>query len=194
MIATHSARRQVKGSIYGSFMGSTAIQKYNTTEWTDNFSYILNTSQPVIHPRHISTIAVYSLIMFVSVLGNSLVLAVVYRNENKRMRTTTNYFIVNMSCSELLITVINIPFAIAGLVSGNNFLVGGTLGNILCKLSELLFNLSTVVSLLSLGNITVDRFLLVFYPHKSFITDELAQILIGTMWLIYRLELASLFH
>ena len=160
------------------------MQDYNTTESRANLSFILNVSQPVIHPRHVFIIAVYCLIMFVSVVGNSLVLAVVYRNENKRMRTTSNYLIANMSCSELLLTVFNIPLAITGLASENQFIVGGSLGNILCKLTELLFYLSIAVSLLSLGFITVDRFLLVLYPHKAFITAKRAQILIGTMWLI----------
>ena len=41
-----------------------------------------------------------------------------------------------------------------------------------------------MVSLLSLGVITVDRFLLVFYPHKKFITIKRARIFIGMMWLI----------
>ena len=123
-------------------MENTSIQNNNTTEWTGNVSYTLNIFQLVTHQRYISIIAVYCVIMCVSVVGNSLVVAVVYRNENKRMRTTTNYFIVNMSCSDLFRTVFNIPLIIARLNSEHNVLVGETLGNILCKLSELLFFLS----------------------------------------------------
>ena len=165
-------------------MENTSIQNNNTTEWNGNVSYTLNIIQPVTYQRYISIVAVYCVIMCVSVVGNSLVVAVVYRNENKRMRTTTNYFIVNMSCSDLFRTVFNIPLTIARLNSEHNVLLGETLGNILCKLSELLFFLSIFVSLLSLGVITVDRFLFVFYPYKTFITAKRARILIGTMWLI----------
>ena len=100
------------------------------------------------------------------------------------MRTTNNYFIANMSCSDLHLIVFNNPLAITGLASGNNFFVRGAFGNILCKLTELLFFLSMVVSLSSLGVITVDRFLLVFYLHKTFITAKCARILTRTMWFI----------
>ena len=146
------------------------IEIQNKTGTTANGSHNLNNSRPMIYRRNIFIITVYCVIMFVSVLGNSLVLAVVYRNENKRMRTTTNYFIVNMSCSNLLMTVCNIPLIITGLAPEHNFLMEGTLGMILCKLTTLLFCKSIVVSLMCLGVIIVDRFLLVFYPHKSFLS------------------------
>ena len=161
-------------------MNSTAI--LNTTESTSNGSNI-DDSQSLIQVRYLSIIAVYCVIMLVSLVGNSLVLAVVYRNENKRMRTISNYFIVNMSCSDLLITVCNIPLVITGLALENGILVGGTLGNVLCKLTRLLFYLSIEVSLLSLAVITVDRFLLVFFPLKTLITAKRARIVIGTIWL-----------
>ena len=157
------------------------IEIQNKTGTTASGSHNLNGSQPMIHRRNIFIIAVYCVIMFVSILRNSLILAVVHRNENKRMRTTTNYFIVNMSCSDLLMTVCNIPLIITGLASEHNFLMEGTLGKILCKLTTLLFCKSTVVSSMCLGVITVDRFLLFFYPQKRFITAKRVRILIGTM-------------
>ena len=160
-----------------------SIAPQNTTESTLNGSNISDT-QSVFSPRPISIVAVYCVILFISLVGNSLVLAVVYRNENKRMRTISNYFIVNMSCSDLLITVCNIPLLITYFASGNYVPVGGTLGNILCKLAALLFHLSIDVSLLSLAVVTVDRFLFVFYPLNRFITAKCARILIGTTWLL----------
>lgn len=44
----------------------------------------------------------YCLIIFVSLIGNSLVLAVVFTNP--RMRTTVNNYIVNLAVTDLLIT------------------------------------------------------------------------------------------
>ena len=160
-------------------MNSTAIR--NTTELTASGSH--NAFEPVIRQRYFYIIAVYCVILMVSLVGNSLVLAVVYRNKNKRMRTTINYFIFNMSCSDLLITVCNIPLLITQFASANYIQVGGTIGTLWCKLTTLLFYVSVEVSLLSLGAITVDRFLLVFYPLKTFITVKRARIIIGTIWL-----------
>ena len=154
----------------------------NTTEPTARGLY--TSSQPVTRPRYLSNIAVYSVIMLVSLVGNSLVLAVVYRNENNRMRTISNYFIVNMSCSDLLITLCLIPLAITDLTPKSILPLGGTFGNIWCKVRMSLFHLPIGVSLLSLAIITVARFLLIFNPHKIFTTVKRARILIGTRWLI----------
>ena len=157
--------------------------KQSTTESMINGVCMDDTSQSAIHRRYVSIIAVYCVIVLVSLVGNSLVLAVVYRNENKRMRTISNYFIVNISCSDLFITLCNSPSVISSLASGKYVPVAGTGGNILCKLTMFLLYLSIEVSLLSLVAISVDRFLLVFYPLKMFMTTKRAQIFIGTIWL-----------
>ena len=38
-------------------------------------------------------------------LGNALLIAVVYKNANQRMRTPNNYFILNMACADVFLTV-----------------------------------------------------------------------------------------
>ena len=58
----------------------------------------------------------YCLIAFVSLVGNSLVIFVVFRKCN--MRSTINYFIVNMASSDFLFTVFVIPRLIAELYIG----------------------------------------------------------------------------
>ena len=153
----------------------------NTTEPTASSLY--TTSQPAIRPRYLFIITLYCVIMLVSLVGNSLIFAVVYRNENKRMRTISNYFIVNMSCSDLLFTFCNVPFFIASLIT-DDLPIGEKIRTGACKLTLPLFYLYIEVSLLSLVVITVDRFLLVFYPHKRIITARRARILIGTIWLV----------
>ena len=158
-------------------MEVTAIQ--NITEPTARGLH--TTSQPVIRPRYLFIIVVYSVIMLASLVGNSLVVVVVYRNKNKRMRTISNYFIVSMSCSDLLFTFCNIPLIIGKLVK-EDLSVGRKMWHYVCKLTLPLFYIE--ISLLSLVLITVDRFLLVFYPHKRFFTAQRARLLIGTIWLM----------
>ncbi len=57
------------------------------------------------------TIAAYSMIILVSLLGNVLVCKVSLEN-----RTTTNSLIASLSVSDLLVTVLNIPFNVARLL------------------------------------------------------------------------------
>ena len=58
--------------------------------------------------RNVLIVITYSVIMFVSLTGNCLVLQVVY--SNRKMRTTTNLLIVSLTVSDLLTTLLNIPF------------------------------------------------------------------------------------
>lgn len=55
-------------------------------------------------------IILYSLIFLLSVLGNSLIIAVLVRN--KRMRTVTNLFLLSLSASDLMVSVVCIPFTL----------------------------------------------------------------------------------
>ena len=54
-------------------------------------------------------ITAFVFLMLLSVLGNALLIAVVYKNANQRMRTSSNYFIFNMSCADVLLTVYTVP-------------------------------------------------------------------------------------
>ena len=128
-------------------------------------------------------IVLYSVIALVSSVGNSLVLVVVYRNENKRMRTTINFFIVSMSCSDLLITFCNIPYQIST-YTRDLIPFSGIMGIVYCKVTVLFYYLSIEMSLLNLAAITVDRFIGVLYPFKRFFTNRSAKIVIGVMWLV----------
>lgn len=55
-------------------------------------------------------IILYSLIFLLSVLGNSLIITVLVRN--RRMRTVTNLFLLSLSVSDLMVSIICIPFTL----------------------------------------------------------------------------------
>lgn len=48
-------------------------------------------------------VSICALIMFLAMIGNVLVIAVVCRN--KRLRTTTNFYIVNLAVSDIMVTL-----------------------------------------------------------------------------------------
>ena len=132
----------------------------------------------------------YCLIAFGSLVGNSLVIFVIFKNRG--MRSTINYFIVNMASSDLLFTVFVTPRLIAALYLGpERWLVGGTFGSVLCKLDHFIQDISTAVSILSLVAIAFDRLYGVVFPMKAGLMDAgriCVMVLIGT-WL-----LGSVFH
>ena len=71
--------------------------------------------QPV-HMIVIYSIA-YSIVFLLGILGNSLVVSVVYRNP--RMHSVTNYFIVNLAIADILVCVFCLPITLlSNLYSG----------------------------------------------------------------------------
>ena len=73
----------------------------------------------------------YCLIIIVSLVANSLIVIIVCKTPN--LRKPINYFIANMASSDLLFPVFSIPFKLS-LLHANSFLIGGQLGQALCKL------------------------------------------------------------
>ena len=85
----------------------------------------------------------YCLIFIVSLVGNTLIAIIVYKT--KTMRKPINFFIVNMAISDLLFPIIVIPGVIQDLYT-DSWLIGGSLGQALCKLFYFFADLSGAVS------------------------------------------------
>ena len=69
-------------------------------------------------------IPLYSIIFLLSVAGNSLVILTLV--QNKRMRTVTNVFLLNLSVSDLLLAVFCMPFTLIPTLL-RNFVFGQTM-------------------------------------------------------------------
>ena len=117
-------------------------------------------------------IATYSVIMFLSLIGNSLVVAVFYRK--KVLRTTVNCFIVSMTVSDLIIPFIVLPALISEAHLDRVWLVEGTFGNILCKIYWFAGSVSTAVSIGSMVVIAVDRFYAMLFAMKPVLISRKA--------------------
>ena len=98
---------------------------------------------------------VYFLVMFISLLGNCLVVYVVFKK--RKMRTVSNYFIVNMATAALFVSVINIPANIEMIVSEQRDWPSGDWGDVVCKSLGFVQNMSMGVTVLTLTIITLDR-------------------------------------
>lgn len=61
-------------------------------------------------------IIAYSVIICISLFGNTLVCHVVIKN--KRMHSATSLFIINLAVADVMITVLNTPFTLVGLGQG----------------------------------------------------------------------------
>lgn len=147
---------------------------------TNPGEYFADTSQVqypgtiTIHPAWeiAMKIAFYAVIIALALLGNMLVVYIVWRN--KHMHTTTNYYIVNLAVSDLMVTT-----SCTWVHLVDNLTEGWVLGAFFCKLNSfaqgiysylLFFSSYTLWTLqelfMGLGVIALfefDLFLLVYY-------------------------------
>lgn len=124
----------------------------------------------------------YCVIIFGSLVGNSLIVTIVYKN--KRMRRPINFFIVNMATSDLLYPTFLLPIHLTHLYN-DSWLIDGLPGRALYKLRVLLERVSIDVSILSLILITAERCSLVAFPlHSPFFTTKRSVLSILAIWIV----------
>ena len=137
-------------------------------------------------------VAPFAPIAFFALTGNPLVLAVVW--EKKTMRKTINFFIANMALSDLIFTLVYIPRVVTILSLGYKWLVHGLAGLIFCHMVSSLVEITVIVSVLTIVAISVDRFLAVTFPLRSFVTAKICAFAISAAWLIaISVKIPSLF-
>ena len=115
----------------------------------------------------------YIFIILVSFLGNIFLVVVIYKN--RQLRRSINYFVLNMAVSDLFNPLTIMPVKIVEIISGSeSWKVDSPwlLGNILCKLSFFLTDVSLVVSIESLLLISMDRLVAVVFPLKAKLTTS----------------------
>ncbi|XP_053671780.1 neuropeptide SIFamide receptor-like [Anopheles nili] len=119
----------------------------------------------------------YFIVFIVGLVGNSFVIAVVFRAP--RMRTVTNFFIVNLAVADVLVIVFCLP---ATLMS--NIFVPWVLGWLMCKTVPYIQGVSVAASVYSLIAVSLDRFLAIWWPLKLQITKRRARFMIVCIWII----------
>lgn len=130
-----------------------------------------------------------TLVMLLTIIGNILVCFSVYYFP--RLRRPTNYLIVSLAISDLLVGSLSLPFRIAQTVNGEKF--PDSLGPAGCQYWIWIDMLCCGASILNLVSISVDRLLAVKWPltyHEN-MTSKRALLVIVCVW-AYALLVASL--
>ena len=124
----------------------------------------------------------YCLIFVVALIENIIIGIIVYRTRS--MRKPINFFIVNMAMSDVLFPIFCFPSTVTN-VYFNYWLLGGPVGQALCKLNCFLADVSVFVSIQSLVLIAVDRFGAVVFPLRSpLISSKHCWFFILATWII----------
>ncbi|XP_067661248.1 cholecystokinin receptor type A-like [Haliotis asinina] len=105
-------------------------------------------------------IALYSIIFLLSVVGNVLVIVTLI--QNKRMRTVTNVFLLNLAISDLLLAVFCMPFTLVPVLL-RDFIFGGAM----CIMIRYLQAVSVGASCFTLVAISLERYYAICQPLHS---------------------------
>lgn len=123
----------------------------------------------------------YALIFPIALLGNSLVLYVVFKRQS--MRSVLNLLIVNMAIADLLVTVFIMPYSVAYLFVGPEWF-SGIVGLILCKTIHFSLTASIAASVITLIVITVDRFVSIVFVWKTCLNLRTSKVSLVVIWVV----------
>ena len=132
--------------------------------------------------RRIGETFAYCLLFLVSLAGNTFIAMIVFKT--KSLGKPIHFLIVNMTMSDMLVPIFLFPRNLV-LLYTRSWLIGGLLGQVLCKLSNYASNVSFTVSVQSLVLIAVDRFGAVIFPLRSpLINSKRCRFYILATWII----------
>ncbi|XP_023718050.1 tachykinin-like peptides receptor 86C isoform X2 [Cryptotermes secundus] len=120
--------------------------------------------------------ALFALMLLVATGGNAIVLWIVLAH--RRMRTITNYFLVNLSVADLFMAVFNCVFNFVYMLNSNWYF-----GSPYCRISNFIANVSVAASVFTLTGISFDRYLAIVRPLQPRMSKASAQVTILVIWL-----------
>ncbi|CAI5655789.1 unnamed protein product [Oreochromis niloticus] len=128
---------------------------------------------------HTLRILLYSVIFFLSVFGNLLIIVVL--TVNKRMRTVTNTFLLSLAVSDLMMAIFCMPFNLIPSIL-KDFIFGAAM----CKIVTYLMGISVSISTFSLVAIAIERYSAICNPLKSRVwqTRSHAYRVIAATWVL----------
>nr|XP_057934913.1 G-protein coupled receptor 83 [Doryrhamphus excisus] len=122
-------------------------------------------------------VAAYSVIIVISLFGNTLVCHVIVKN--KRTRSATTVFILNLAVADVFITVLNTPFTLVRFVNST-----WVFGRTMCHISRFVQYCSLHVSTLTLTAIAVDRRQVILHPLRPRMTSTQGSFWVAVIWIM----------
>uniref|UniRef100_A0A3Q3LM06 Neuropeptide Y receptor type 2 n=1 Tax=Mastacembelus armatus TaxID=205130 RepID=A0A3Q3LM06_9TELE len=122
-------------------------------------------------------ILAYSTIILFGVIGNSLVIYVVYKFKN--LRTVTNFFIVNLAVADLLMNMLCLPFTLAYTLYGE-----WKFGQVLCFTLPCAQGTAVHVSTITLNIIALDRHRSIVYHMETKLSKDTCAVVIVMSWAV----------
>ncbi|XP_045468643.1 RYamide receptor [Harmonia axyridis] len=120
--------------------------------------------------------SMYSIIFVIALVGNLFICYVVFASP--RMRTVTNYFIMNLSVGDILITILCVPFTCISAM--NQY---WPFGSFLCPVMSYVQAISVFISAYTLVAISIDKYMVIMWPLRPRISKKTATLAIISIWI-----------
>ncbi|KAM8881016.1 neuropeptide Y receptor Y2, like [Synchiropus picturatus] len=166
----------------GEDSGNLGYRDYNSAAVppavpTQHFEGVIQEDPIKLLSVQVVLILAYSTIIVLGVLGNSLVIYVIYRF--KTLRTVTNFFIANLAVADLLVNTLCLPFTLVYTLQGE-WKFGGTL----CFLLPFAQGLAVHVSTVTLNVIALDRHRCIVYHLETRMRKDVCFGVIALTWVL----------
>ncbi|XP_006630635.1 substance-K receptor [Lepisosteus oculatus] len=119
----------------------------------------------------------YALIVIVSVIGNITVIWIILAH--KRMRTVTNYFIVNLAFSDASMAAFNTVFNLVYALHNDWYF-----GLSYCRFHNFFPITAIFSSIYSMTAIAIDRYMAIIHPLKPRLSSTTTKIAIAVIWVV----------
>ncbi|XP_030754649.1 tachykinin-like peptides receptor 86C [Sitophilus oryzae] len=119
--------------------------------------------------------SVFALMILIATGGNCIVIWIVIAH--RRMRTVTNYFLVNLSTADLLLTLFNCIFNSIYMIQRN-----WPFGTLYCTISNFIAYATVAASVFTLTGISCDRYLAIVYPLQPRMSKTSSLVTIFFIW------------
>ncbi|XP_066996206.2 tachykinin-like peptides receptor 99D [Anabrus simplex] len=109
--------------------------------------------------------------------GNLIVIWIVMAH--KRMRTVTNYFLVNLSVADAMVSTLNVTFNYTYMLNSD-----WPFGKTYCKITQFVAVLSICASVFTLMAISIDRYMAIISPLRPRMGRRTTLIVVVCIWML----------
>ncbi|KAL0832963.1 hypothetical protein ABMA28_001097 [Loxostege sticticalis] len=124
---------------------------------------------------HNSWVCLFAAMLAVAIGGNAIVIWIV--TAHRRMRTVTNYFLVNLSFADLMMASLNCLFNFIYMLHSD-----WVFGVRYCQLSNFIANVTVAASVFTLTGISFDRYQAIVRPMRPRMSKTCSLIMIAAIW------------
>ena len=124
----------------------------------------------------------YVITMIVSLVGNTLLIYIVWKKPDAR--SLTSFMFVNMAVADLLVTLIVMPYSISSSFTKGVWPISGVIGEITCDTMFFVGFFTISTSILCLTFMAVDRFYAVVYPLRRVLWFRRPKVLTPIVWIL----------